>query len=407
MTDGPVRIMSRRPARGMIALVLSLPMIMVDAPRANAAAGCTPRVIDMGTLGGQNSEIDGANSLGDWVGSAQDSHGENRAVLWHDGVIRDLGESEAWAADITDAGVVVGNSDVNGAFDWSHGVARPLPLPAWATGSYVRRINQHDDAVGAVGSADGSSFPIEWRRLTRPRLLPVPAGFDGGEALGINDAGDIVGDVSSADGVVAWEWDHDGTSRPLPPEYPNGFSEANVVNDRGWAAGGLDFGGQIGLWAAVWRKGGVEKLGQLGADQNFSFVFGEDQQGDYVGGGTYTIDDPSFHVFVTHVGMGRLLTMLPLSGDQADRSNAHAVVPSYDGQSGIAVGGDSTTASGEDHATVWTCAYQQAFVPDPGVTSPSTAAGPTRQIPRGRSAAAQIRDPPTVNAVTWPERDVS
>jgi hypothetical protein len=64
-----------------------------------------------------------------------------------------------------------------------------------------------------------------------------------------------------------------------------------------------------------------------------------------------------------------MLTMLPLSGDLNDPSNAHAAVPAYMGQPGIAVGGDSTTATGEDHATVWTCAFRQTVAPPDTTTS--------------------------------------
>jgi hypothetical protein len=364
---------------------IALPMISIAAPAARATAACAPRVIDMGTLGGSNSEIDGANRVGDWVGSAQNGAGEGRAVLWHHGVIRDLGE-DGWAADITNAGVVVGNANA-GAFTWYRGVARSLPIPAWASGSYVRRINQQNDAVGSLSTADGNSVPTEWVHLSHVRLLRVPSGFSGGEALGINDAGDIVGDVGNDSAQVAWEWGHDGTSHALQPEFATGFGQANVINDRGWAAGGLDFGGRIGLWAAVWKRGTVGKLGQLGRNRNFSFAFGQDQLGDYVGGGTYTINDNFLHVFITHVGLGKLLTMLPLSGNMSDRSNAHAAIPSYNGQPGIAVGGDSVTSSGEDHATVWTCAYQQAFTP----AILPTGVGLARPLVRSHSIAAVVR----------------
>ncbi len=382
----------RRLIRGLAAMAIALPLISATASTARASASCPPRVIDMGTLGGANSEIDGANRVGDWVGSADNPNGEGRPVLWHDGTILDLGEPDGWAADVTNAGVVVGNTDVDGsnprAFAWARGTARDLPIPAWADGSFVRRINARDDAAGALYSANGVSVPTVWQRLTHVRVLPMPDGFTNGEGLGINGAGDVVGDVWNENADVAWEWRPDGSNGALQPEYAEGFSQANVVNDRGWAAGGLDFGGQLGLWAAVWRRGTVTKLGQLGEDENFSFAFGQDQTGDYVGGGTYTIDDPYLHVFITHLGLGKLLTMLPLSGDQADSSNAHAAIHAYEGEPGVAVGGASTTSTGDLHATVWTCAYQQAFAP-----SVTIAARPNFTAPAGpRGLEASLRN---------------
>jgi uncharacterized membrane protein len=350
----------------LVAVITGSPAYAQSPPGSRAP--CVPRIIDLGTLGGANSEIDGANRLGTWVGSAEDSNGVSIPVLWHGGTIQTLGESDGFAADITNAGVVVGTADVDSAsshaFWWYRGTPHLLPVPSWATSSYVRRINQHDDAVGALYTTDGASVPVEWRHLQAVRVLPLPRGASSGEALGINDAGDIVGDVSTDTAELAWEWGQDGSSHALLPRYAQGgFSQANLINDRGWAAGGLDFGGQFGLWAAVWRRGPAEKLGQFGPDPNFSFALGQDQLGDYVGGATYTIDDPFLHVFITRTGSGTIQTMLPLSGDLADRSNAHAAVPTYQGP-GVAVGGASATSNGDYHATVWTCAFQQAFTPD-------------------------------------------
>jgi hypothetical protein len=230
---------------------------------------------------------------------------------------------------------------------------------------------QRDDASGALFAADGSSVAVVWRGLTRPHVLPLPGGFTSSEGLGINDAGDVVGDVSNDSEQVAWEWDHAGASHALQPEYPGGSSEATLVNDRGWAAGGLDFGGLLGLWSAVWHKGTVEKLNDR-VDPDYSFAFGGDQIGDYVGAGVYTADDQRVHVFLTRVGLGRTYTLLPLSGDLSDGSNAHAVVPPHGAIPGTTVGGESPDAAGDVRATEWTCAWQQAIVP-PGTSTTATA----------------------------------
>jgi uncharacterized membrane protein len=361
-----------RPLALFAVIASSLVVIATAVPSAEARQGpggsapCPPRIIDLGTLGGANSEIDGANRRGVWVGAADNAHGIPTPTLWDHGVVRTLGESDGWAADITNAGVLVGNAHADTpnarAFSWYRGTSHLLPIPDWATSSFVRRINQHDDAVGNLTAADGSGVAVEWRHLRTVRVLPVPAGFSG-DAEGINDAGDIVGDIGNDTTQIAWEWGHDGSSHALQPEYRVGFSQANLINNRGVAAGGLDFGGQLGLWAATWSRGSVSKLGPFGPEPNFTFAFGQDQLGDYVGSGTYSPDDFSLHVFVMRAGSGTMLTMLPLSGNVDDRSNAHAVVPAYMGQPGIAVGGESTTSNGDDHATVWTCAFRQAFAP--------------------------------------------
>lgn len=374
-----MRTSVRRPLLLLAVAASSVVVLATTVPPAEAqqgpagSAACAPRIIDLGTLGGSNSAINGANRNGLWVGSAENADGVPTPVLWRDNTIHTLGEADGFAGDVTNAGVVVGvaNEDTQSstAFWWYRGRAHTLPTPSWATASYARRINQHNDVAGTLTAGDGSGVPVEWIHLGTVRVLPVPKGFSG-EALGINDAGDIVGDIGNNTTQIAWEWGHDGSSHALQPEYPVGFSQANVISNRGVAAGGLDFGGQIGLWAATWSGGSVRKLGEFGPEPNFSFAFGGDQLGDYVGFGTYSPDDFAGHVFVSRAGSGKMLTMLPLSGNIADGSNAHAVVPTYMGQPGTAVGGDSTTSTGDDHATVWTCAFQQAF-PPPAIDPPA------------------------------------
>ena len=341
--------------------------------RPASGATCRPRVVDLGTLGGPNSDISGDNRVDTFVGEADDAAGQQRAVIFRpDGSIVDLGEPDAWAADMNPRGVVVGNADTSTdhpfAFAWYRGHRFRLPVPSWAAGSYVRRINARGDAAGAVFDRHGHSHPAVWLRTVHLRVLRVPSGFTDAEALGINDHGRLVGDASAPssgpDGIEqdAWAWSASGRNAALRPDHTGGVEQVNLVNDRGWAAGGLDFGGQFGLWAAVWRHGRVDKLGQLGPDVNFSFAYGGDEVGDYVGGGSYTPDDQFLHVFLTRIGTHRMYTLRPLSGDLADRSIAHGVL-AHDGALRTVVGGASTTADGSSHATLWTCAYQQAILP--------------------------------------------
>jgi uncharacterized membrane protein len=209
----------------------------------------------------------------------------------------------------------------------------------------VRRLNERGDATGSAEDARGREHPVVWRRGRALVKLAVPAGYLGGYGMGINDRGDVVGAVYKADQVLAWGWDKDGDSHPLAELDREGFSQANVLDNKGRAAGISDFGGNPGGQAALWRNGRERSLGTFG-DSDISFALGTNGQGDYVGVGTYFIGEDNGHVFLTSARWsGPLRTLMPLSGDPADESSAHA-------------------AAGEKHATVWTCAYQQAFVPD-------------------------------------------
>jgi probable HAF family extracellular repeat protein len=65
---------------------------------------------DLGTLpGGLHSSATGINAAGQVVGSSDDDKGETHAVIWQDGVIRDIGIGRA--AGINDRGEVVGETN--------------------------------------------------------------------------------------------------------------------------------------------------------------------------------------------------------------------------------------------------------------------------------------------------------
>ena len=261
----------------------------------------------------------------------------------------------------------------------------------------MRHLNAHHDAVGSVTASDGVTRPALWTGLVRLRILPTPAGYDAGEAVAITDDGLVYGDVSNSvtGAQQAWQWSLGGRSRPLGFDYGNqtGYAGATVVSNEGDVGGYLDFGGQAGLWAAVWHHGVAQKLGQIGSDLNFSVVYGGDNSSDYTGIATY---EPDFvyglHAFVTHVGLHKLLTLMPLSGNALDPSNAHAVqrdVPGYG--SGVTVGGESATPDGDVHATVWTCALQQGFTPPQ--------ASPATPLAIGSRNAALGRSPMVVSSI--------
>lgn len=395
-----------RKALGTAVAAMGLAVASVGVAGGSASAAvstCNPQVIDMGTLGGSNSEIDGASATGTFVGAADTADGDTRPVLWNGTSIVDLGLHHGWAAAVNGDGVVVGNTDSTpGAFAWQAGRSWSLPVPAPYTSSYVRRINSRGDASGSVTDAAGTTYPAVWERLRTLHQLGIPAGYDGAEALGVNDRGDAVGDAWNSSEDVAWEWPAGGGSYELAPIYHNGFSEANVINTRGTAGGGMDFGGQLGLWAGVWRNGGFEQLGQFDVDPNFSFAFGGDEADDYVGGGSYSLDDPYLHVFLSKPGLHQLLTMPPLSGNLHDRSLAHAVVPPHGTVTGTTVGGGSTTATGDRHATLWTCAWQQAQPAPPaeGAAPTATTAGTasTSQQAATQSRAHQLMGSPADRA---------
>ena len=49
------------------------------------------KLLDLGTLGGQNSFAFGINNLGQIVGTSELESGQSRAFLWENGEMMDLG----------------------------------------------------------------------------------------------------------------------------------------------------------------------------------------------------------------------------------------------------------------------------------------------------------------------------
>src|SRR5829696_6956181 len=120
------------------------------------ANSCEPRVIDLGTLGGPNSEAIEVNDSEWVVGGAATRNGGFHPALWRSGNVRDLGPlnfSDGEALSINERGTIVGTLcngdpfDENGepararGFVWREGQMRRLPTLG-GDFSYARRVNE-------------------------------------------------------------------------------------------------------------------------------------------------------------------------------------------------------------------------------------------------------------------------
>jgi hypothetical protein len=304
------------------------------------------------------------------------------AVLWLHGKPHDLG-IPGFVADINARGDVLVNSTFVGPVDRGiilQGSRRRDLEGLGGDFVYVRRLNDRGDVAGSATDAEGVERPVMWRHGREPVELGLPAGAEWGYAQGINERRQLVGLVIGGphgDGQ-AWLWEPDGSGRalggePFGPGDP-GVSAANVIDDRGRAGGG--FGSNIASqhFAAVW-PGNSRRLFGFGGDS--AGIFGSNGDGDFVG---VAKSEPggANHVLLVRAG-GRALTLMPRSGDWADVATAHGVTERDRGDVTVA-GRSPAVPGGPSQATLWHCAYRQAF-PPPVAAAAARRSGAARPAP--------------------------
>ena len=171
-------------------------------------------LVDLGTMGFQNSAATGINGSGQVVGEAYNcgpSSCQGHAFLWTSGTgLADIHTSTSFpnsdANGINTAGVIVGDlSDASGstthAFLWTSaaGMTDLGPMPG-LTSSSGAAINDAGQVVG--GSWDdvsGVTKAFVWTSAAGFTDLGTLPGFTDAEAVALNANGDIVGEASTDD----------------------------------------------------------------------------------------------------------------------------------------------------------------------------------------------------------------
>ena len=170
------------------------------------------RMIDLGTLGGTNSGVDGPtvllNNRGQVAGtSTLEGDMSYHPFLWEHGVMKDLGTlggDTGFVTWITDSGDVIGTADLPGtsgnqshhAFLWSKGVK--TDLGSLGGTSHAEGINLQGQIVGRStpnGSAVQHAFLWEHGgpMVDLNTLIPANSGLLLEEGGNINDQGEIAG----------------------------------------------------------------------------------------------------------------------------------------------------------------------------------------------------------------------
>ena len=227
--------------------------LALSAPRYN--------IIDLGTLGGNDSIAYGINNSGQVVGFSQNAPTESpdsQAFLWKEGTMNALPyfgghNSNSNALDINNFGQVVGYSNEEAVL-WQNGEIIALGTTG-IDNSPAYAINDAGHIVGFqhTSSIDSSSPYHAWLWDSVNGLQDIDT-TGCSFAYDINDAGIIVGRAGSPV-YTACIW-QDGEMMPV-----QAFRQFEAINNFGQIVGVTEVGNQ--LHAALWDDGEITVLGVL------------------------------------------------------------------------------------------------------------------------------------------------
>ena len=179
--------------------------------QAVTAAATTYSIKSLGTLGGNNSQANAINSVGQTVGSSQTKSGQSHAFIYQAGVMKDLGALAggfSQANDINDAGVVVGYSTLlsgaERAVRWQNGTKQNLGTLG-GRNSQATGINEDGVIVGWSNTKSGDTHAFVYQNGVMKDIGTL--GGKDSRAFGINKAGKVVGGSTTASGkrhAFAW-----------------------------------------------------------------------------------------------------------------------------------------------------------------------------------------------------------
>ncbi len=230
-------------ARGVVAgwaVSTQNPVNSQAKTRASFFSGDT--AVEIGSLGGRDSQAFGINGKNQIVGSSELSNRSRHAFLYNAGKMIDLGalpkalSSVAYA--INEAGTVVGGCDLTPGVErgciWKDGKLIDIGTLAEGKSSMARAINDKDQIVGyAYAGDDIHAFLYDKGKMTDLGTL----GNEPAVANGINNLCEIVGS-SKADrkGLHAFLWKNGkmlDLNKLIPADTGLLLREAYSINDAG------------------------------------------------------------------------------------------------------------------------------------------------------------------------------
>lgn len=245
-------------------LRVGLPFVSRNTPPISIRA--------LGTLGGDESYANAINERGEVVGVSRLAAGQDRAFLWRDGVMTDLGllgpggSASSRAVAINERGQVVGGSSFGPppsyrGFLWQDGVMTDLGSLDGRS-SFAVDINERGQVIGRSSAITGGLFSFLWANGVMTDLGTL--GGVNTEAVDLNDRGQVAGFTTTEHGIErAFLW-RDGALINIHPSDEASYSIASAINERGQVAGSYSEAGRtLGFLWEEWVITPI--LGQGGA----------------------------------------------------------------------------------------------------------------------------------------------
>jgi probable HAF family extracellular repeat protein len=285
-------------------------------------------VVDLGTLGGNESVAYSVNDRGQAVGCAANAKSDpfgfcgifagvpqqSRAFLWQNGTMKDLGTlggPDALAELVNDEGQVAGwsltDSTVNPStgtptqhpFLWENGKMRDLGTIGGTAIYLINHLNNRGQLVGGMNVAGNQSYhPFLWDGVSLRDLGTF--GGDYGSADWINEAGDVVGWALTAGNQTshAFLWRQDVLT-DLGMVDGDLSSTAFVVNSERQVVGATQDNKGAYVHAFLWEQGSIADLNALipaGSGVQLMAAVGLNDRGEIVAQGVLSNGD--LHAFL-------------------------------------------------------------------------------------------------------------
>ncbi|RPF44074.1 hypothetical protein EDD96_0591 [Streptomyces sp. Ag109_G2-6] len=368
---------TRRTAAAATAALVLAGLVTAAGPAA-AAPACTPRIQVLGSIGSGGYQVGNRQTemvLGLGAGNLSVGRSGGKPVYWtgtrlHKVPMPDAALSGAVLA-VNQGGLMVGA--VYGAegylFTFRAGDAAVTRLP----GSDFQSDDADVNDAGYVVSRNRSGAGVVWKDGRKVRDLPVPAGAAPGTRIdlvtGINTQGDVLGMAREdyevpetgehREGTFPVLWPADGG--PAEALAPTGHDSYVQDLDESGRIVGYDWSGMAYRYTpAVWtppHTGPASFPGTLKTHPYGTFEAISPTTGVSVGTARFHPDEQTLpDQAQLWPGTGPVLALPRLAANQAGAAASAA----DDGR----VGGAAVNAAGTLKPVIWTCAAQQAYLPE-------------------------------------------